>query len=99
MKSSHFFFFAKNVTIQEFQRHSDGYIEGQALFNNNVFPFEIKRYEQDGDGINQGRISKMVIEKDHSIVSINYDRAWYNHWRKAPKDLQAVYRAILKKYN
>ena len=91
--------YAKDVTFSSVCSFPDNYIEGFATVNGKTFGFQIKWYEQDGEGINQGHISKMTIDSTPDQPYIQYDRAWCHHWRNAPKDLQAVYRAVIKKYN
>ena len=68
----------------------------------NIYYIEMKRFDEPSKfGIQNGRISKLRIV-DYQYIEgeeISYDRGWSSHWRKAPKEMQAVYRAVLKKYN
>ena len=92
--------YAKDVTFSSVCSFNDNYIEGFATVNGKTFGFQIKRYEETSDyGINEGRISKMTIDSTPDEPYIQYDRQWCRHWRNVPKDLQAVYRAVIKKYN
>ena len=64
---------------------------------NNGYDFQIKHFEEGSEfGINEGRISKLWISKDHKALA-NYDRGW--DIRPTDKGAKAVYAQLLKKYN
>lgn len=103
--------FACKARLTETYHHNDvsGWIEGNASIGNGLrrfsFEWEAKVYQEPSCyGIADGRVSKLHIRESKSEPNdgkpvIAYDRAWCHHWRKAPKTMQAVYRALLKKYN
>ena len=94
--------FAKNVYLDCIKVQTDNWAKGEASIGKKLFYFEIKHFDEPSQfGIQNGRISKLHITEFRYIKGdeIAYDRGWCSHWRKAPKEMQAVYRAILKKYN
>lgn len=94
--------FAKNVCLDCIKFQGTNWTNGEASIGKKLFYFEIKHFEEPSQfGISNGRISKLRITYYKFIEGeeIAYNRCWCKHWRKAPKEMQAVYRAILKKYN
>jgi hypothetical protein len=95
-------YFSSDVVFENVRGHVNDWTQGRAIINKNMYFFEIKHFEEPSEfGIQNGRISKLHITEFRYIkgYEISYDRGWCHHWRKAPKEMQAVYRAILKKYN
>lgn len=96
-------YFSNDVVFENVRGHVNDWTQGRAVINKNMYFFEIKHFEEPSVfGINDGRISKLHITDYPNLKDKNeiaYERGWCKHWRKAPREMQAVYRAILKKYN
>lgn len=96
------YFMCKVMFNDELKDNGNNWFSFTANTDWNIYYIEMKRFEEPSQfGISNGRISKLRIT-DYKFIEgeeIAYDRGWCKHWRKAPKEMQAVYRAVLKKYN
>lgn len=97
-------YFSNDVKFES-SSSCDNWTGGAASLYGVVYAYDIKHFKEPSIyGINKGRISKLCLTKANVPVvneneTIAYDRWWCRHWKNATRPTQAVYRAILKKYN
>lgn len=94
------------VKFSEFEDKGNNWLLGEAEIEGRKLWVVMKRFEEPSEfGISDGRISKLSIgyrdgrDYERHEWALNYDRGWDVHWRKCSKPVQAVYRAVLERWN
>ena len=92
------------VILAHGERAKDCWTTGKAFRGDEVWHFQVKHFDNPSQyGINGGRISKLWLKKEGAgDARLEYDRGWLHGYclsTKGRENVNAIYRALIEKFN